>query len=296
LTFRPAIATLAAFPATQKPMAAQPLDAQQVADFHRDGFLIVPGLFDAAEADILRAAAKADKSFEANAYDLEDGEGGKAQLVLWNKAGEDLWGAIARSERIVNAMEQLLDDEVYHYHSKMSIKSPRTGGAWSWHQDYGYWYQNGCLFPDMASVFIAVDPNTRANGCLQVLKGSHQLGRVEHGRFGDQTGADPERVEEAMKVMELVYVEIDPGDALFFHSNTLHRSDQNTSDEPRWSLLCCYNSKHNNPYKESHHPFYEPLEKLPDSAIKEMGAKLFESDTEFWDPAADETVGASKDD
>ncbi|MEC8928148.1 MAG: phytanoyl-CoA dioxygenase family protein [Verrucomicrobiota bacterium] len=277
-------------------MAAQPLDAQQVADFHRDGFLIVPGLFDAAEADILRAAAKADKSFEANAYDLEDGEGGKAQLVLWNKAGEDLWGAIARSERIVNAMEQLLDDEVYHYHSKMSIKAPRTGGAWSWHQDYGYCYQNGCLFPDMASVFIAVDPNTRANGCLQVLKGSHQLGRVEHGRFGDQTGADPERVEEAMKVMELVYVEIGPGDALFFHSNTLHRSDQNTSDEPRWSLLCCYNSKHNNPYKESHHPFYEPLEKLPDSAIKEMGAKLFESDTEFWDPAADETVGASKDD
>ena len=256
----------------------------------------MPGLFDAAEADILRAAAKADKSFEANAYDLEDGEGGKAQLVLWNKAGEDLWGAIARSERIVNAMEQLLDDEVYHYHSKMSIKAPRTGGAWSWHQDYGYWYQNGCLFPDMASVFIAVDPNTRANGCLQVLKGSHQLGRVEHGRFGDQTGADPERVEQALKVMELVYVEIDPGDALFFHSNTLHRSDQNTSDEPRWSLLCCYNSKHNNPYKESHHPFYEPLEKLPDSAIKEMGAKLFESDTEFWDPAADETVGASKDD
>jgi len=296
LTFRPAIATLAAFPATQKPMAAQPLDAQQVADFHRDGFLIVPGLFDAAEADILRAAAKADKSFEANAYDLEDGEGGKAQLVLWNKAGEDLWGAIARSERIVNAMEQLLDDEVYHYHSKMSIKAPRTGGAWSWHQDYGYWYQNGCLFPDMASVFIAVDPNTRANGCLQVLKGSHQLGRVEHGRFGDQTGADPERVEEAMKVMELVYVEIDPGDALFFHSNTLHRSDQNTSDEPRWSLLCCYNSKHNNPYKESHHPFYEPIEKLPDSAIKEMGAKLFESSTEFWDPAGDETVGADKDD
>jgi hypothetical protein len=35
-------------------------------------------------------------------------------------------------------MEQLLDDEVYHYHSKMSIKQPNIGGAWSWHQDYGY--------------------------------------------------------------------------------------------------------------------------------------------------------------
>ena len=216
-----------------------------------------------------------------HAYDLEDGEGGKAQLVLWNSAGEDLWGAIARSERVVNAMEGLLGDEVYHYHSKMSIKQPRTGGAWSWHQDYGYWYQNGCLFPDMGSAFIAVDPNTRANGRLQVLKGSHKMGRIEHGRYGDQTGADPERTDEATRVMELVYVELDPGDTLFFHSNLLHRSDQNTSPDPRWSLICCYNTKHNDPYKDSHHPRYAPLEKLPDTAIKEMGAKLFESKTDF---------------
>ena len=265
------------------------LSEKQLAAFHDEGYLIVRGVFDAEEADILRAAAAADQSFKENAYDLEDGEGGKAQLVLWNSAGEDLWGAIARSERIVNAMEQLLGDEVYHYHSKMSIKQPRTGGAWSWHQDYGYWYQNGCLWPDMGSAFIAVDPNTRENGCLQVLKG-----RIEHGRYGDQTGADPERTAEAVKVMETVYVELDPGDTLYFHSNLLHRSDQNTSDSQRWSLICCYNTKHNNPYKESHHPFYEPLEKLPDNAIKEMGAKLFEKGADFWNPAEDKTTGAGE--
>ncbi|MEW6157716.1 MAG: phytanoyl-CoA dioxygenase family protein, partial [Verrucomicrobiota bacterium] len=181
------------------------------------------------------------------------------------------------------------------YHSKMSIKEPFTGGAWAWHQDYGYWYQNGCLFPEMASVMIAVDPNTRENGCLQVLKGSHKMGRVEHGRYGDQTGADPERTDQAMKVLELVYGEMSPGDALFFHCNTLHRSDQNKSPNPRWSLLCCYNTRRNNPYKASHHPFYEPLVKVPDAALKEMGAKLFAESTEFWNPAADKTVGAGKD-
>ncbi len=270
------------------------LSEKQLAAFHEEGYLIVRGVFDAEEADILRAAASADQSFKENAYDLEDGEGGKAQLVLWNSAGEDLWGAIARSERIVNAMEQLLGDEVYHYHSKMSIKQPRTGGAWSWHQDYGYWYQNGCLWPDMGSAFIAVDPNTRENGCLQVLKGSHKLGRLEHGRYGDQTGADPERVDEAAKAMETVYVELGPGDTLFFHSNLLHRSDQNTSEHPRWSLICCYNTKHNNPYKESHHPFYSPIEKLPDHAIREMGAKLFEKGADFWNPDEDATTGAGE--
>ena len=56
-----------------------------------------------------------------------------------------------------------------------------------------------------------------------------------------------------------------------------------------------YNTIANNPYKESHHPFYEPLEKIPDSAIKEMGSKLFEAGTDFWDPSNDETVGTGKD-
>ncbi|MHB8522977.1 MAG: phytanoyl-CoA dioxygenase family protein [Limisphaerales bacterium] len=275
-------------------MSKQILSELQVAQFHHDGYVIVPALFDAEEAEILRKAAKADAAFKQHAYDLKDGDGGVAKLVLWNKAGEDVYGTVARCPRVVDAMEQLLGDEVYHYHSKMSIKEPFTGGAWAWHQDYGYWYQNGCLFPDMASVMIAVDPNTRENGCLQVLKGSHLLGRIEHGRYGDQTGADPERTDQAMKVMELVYGVMDPGDALFFHSNTLHRSDQNKSPYPRWSLLCCYNAKHNNPYKASHHPFYEPLVKVSDAALKEMGVKLFSEKAEFWDPAGDKTVGAGK--
>src|SRR5690606_33195480 len=101
----------------------------------------------------------------------------------------------------------LLGCEVYHYHSKMSIKESRTGGAWAWHQDYGYWYDMGYLFPDMAPCFIAVDPNNRENGCMQVLRGSHKLGCIEHGKFGDQTGADPERTDAAIKVLDLVYVE-----------------------------------------------------------------------------------------
>jgi ectoine hydroxylase len=270
------------------------LSPQQVADFHRDGYVLVRAMFDAEEMDILRNAAKADAAIKDHAYLVADGTGAATKLALWNKAGDDLYGAVARGHRIVDAMEQLLGDEVYHYHSKMSMKEPFTGGAWNWHQDYGYWYLNGCLFPDMASAFIAVDPNTRENGCLQVLRGSHKLGRVEHGKFGDQTGADPERVENAMKIMVLVYVEMEPGDVLFFHSNTLHRSDQNQSPHPRWSFICCYNTRHNNPYKASHHPFYEKLQKVPDSALKEMAGRDFAEHTEFLDPSKDKSMAGGR--
>ena len=120
----------------------------------------------------------------------------------------------ARCHRVVDSVEQLLGEEAYHYHSKMILKDAKVGGAWAWHQDYGYWYQNGCLFPDMLSCMIALDAATIENGCMQVLKGSNRLGRIEHGFTGDQTGADLERVEEAQKVLELVYAEMKPHESV----------------------------------------------------------------------------------
>jgi len=142
----------------------------------------------------------------------------------------------------------------------------------------------------MLSVFIAIDPCTEENGCMQVLRGSHLMGRIEHGFAGEQTGADLGRVEEAKKRLELVHCKMQAGTALFFHSNLLHTSEANLSDKPRWALICCYNTKHNDPYKEHHHPRYTPLEKLPDSAIKEIGAKTAAASRRFLLQDEDDTT------
>jgi hypothetical protein len=94
---------------------------------------------------------------------------------------------------------------------------------------------------------------------------------VEHVAIGDQTGADPARVEAAKLRHELVYCEMEPGDALFFHANLLHRSDANTSEYPRWSLICCYNTKHNDPIIENgRHPNYSPLEIWDDERVSRI--------------------------
>ena len=154
---------------------------EQVADFHRDGYLFVRGLFDAEETALMLTAARGDTNIIENAFDVEDTDGKKSKLTLWNHPSDDIFGMAARCHRVVDTTERLLGDEVYHYHSKLSMKEPKVGGAWEWHQDYGYWYQNGCLFPDMLSCMIALDPATRENGCMQVIKGSHKMGRIEHG-------------------------------------------------------------------------------------------------------------------
>jgi ectoine hydroxylase len=247
------------------------LSDSQLAQFHQDGYLIVARLFDREEIDLLGRIARADHELVQQSAGRRDGDGGIVRLSVRNALDDDIYSAFVRCRRIVEAMERLLDGEVYHYHHKMILKEPRVGGAWEWHQDYGYWYETGCLFPDLASCMVAVDRATRANGCLQVLRGSHRLGRLNHGPVGDQTGADPERVEAALRRLDRVDCALDPGDAIFFHCNLLHRSDRNHSDEPRWALIGCYNSARNDPYKDSRHPRYSRLEKWPDSRIKEIG-------------------------
>jgi hypothetical protein len=93
---------------------------------------------------------------------------------------------------------------------------------------------------------------------------------------------------------------MEPGDALYFHPNLLHRSDRNRSENPRWSMICCYNAARNDPYKESHHPRYTPLEKVPDSMIRASGLKRFsdvEPDPTWLNPEKDvsaRSVGAHR--
>ena len=270
-------------------MARGPLRADELGAYASDGYVLARALFEAREIELLRRAAKEDKALDDHAFGRADGEGGVVRLSLWNHPGDGIYGLFARCRSVVDTCEAILGDEVYHYHSKMVMKEARIGGAWTWHQDYGYWYENGVLWPDLVSVFIAVDPATKENGCLQVLRGSHLCGRLDHVLTGDQAGADAARVAEIAKRLPLVHVEMEPGDALFFHPNLLHRSDQNRSEHPRWSLICCYNAKRNDPYQDSHHPRYTPLAKVEDGAIVAAGEKRFADAGEVgWlDPGRD---------
>lgn len=249
------------------------LTSEQLDAYERSGYVLVKSLFDAQEMGILLHHARQDQALAATAYGRKDSTGRETKLALWNHAGDDLYSMFSRSPRVVDRMQQLLGGEVYHYHTKMMLKEPFVGGAWEWHQDYGYWYHNGCLYPLLASCLIAVDRATRENGCLQVLAGSQQMGRIEHGKTGDQSGADQEHVDAALARLPLEYIEAEPGDALFFHCNLLHRSDQNLSPHSRWSLICCYNAARNDPYKDSRHPRYTPLVKVDDAAIRNWGSR-----------------------
>ena len=271
---------------------------EETAAYGRDGYILRSGLLSREEVGRFRDTARVQlerENREGAVMSKGDKDGKATLLKMWTKAEDDQYGLLARDERLVDLAEDAVGKPIYLYSHKMTMKQPQEGGAWEWHQDYGYWYHNGCLYPDMASCYVAVDRAHRGNGCLQVIRGSHRMGRIEHGRFGEQTGADPERVNAALERLETVFCEMEPGTGLFFHSNLLHASSANTSERPRWSLICCYNAARNDPYKESHHPRYTPLSKVGDDAILAAGHKKTATDLPFLNPDDDRTTGATSD-
>ena len=222
---------------------ASKLTKAEIATYHEDGLLFLRELFDPQEIDLLRRAMEEDPEIREHSLLRADQEGGATRISLWNRAGDSVYGLAARCEKIVDAAETLIGEPVYHFQSKLTAKDPKIGGAWEWHQDYGYWYYNGCVAPKLLSFMIALDRTDTENGCLKLVRQSHKLGRLDHVQVTpEQNCADPRHMDRILETHEVVDCILDPGDVVVFHANTLHRSEQNRSEKRRWTLLCCYNA------------------------------------------------------
>ena len=243
------------------------LTCESTADYNRDGYVLVPNLFSQEEVQALLRDVEGGERVAAATRGNEDASGKKAKLAIWHELGDDIWAAASTNPRVVNNIRILMAEEIAFFHGKVMLKEAGQGGAWEWHQDYGYWYNQGFVFPRMISVFIALDAATKENGCLQVLKGSHHLGRLEHGKVGSQTGADPSKIDQLATLFEKVYVEMEPGTALFFHSNLLHASGPNTSSRHRRSFIMCYNALGNPQLGEKKTSEQRPCPVSTDDAI-----------------------------
>jgi ectoine hydroxylase-related dioxygenase (phytanoyl-CoA dioxygenase family) len=245
---------------------------QEARDYARDGYIIRKALLSADEVEQFRDRARRQLEAESRAGGVMakgDKEGKTTLLKMWTKAEDDQYGLLARDERMVDLAEDAIGKPIYLYSHKMTMKQPHEGGAWEWHQDFGYWYDYGCLAPEMMSIYVALDKATKENGCLQVLKRSHKLGRLNHIRENQQTNVEQEHLEAALKRYEHVYVEMEAGDALVFDGNLLHRSDANRSDTYRWGYICSYNAVENAPFKKvREYGNYEDLRKVPAGTFK----------------------------
>src|SRR4028118_293919 len=152
------------------------LTHEQASQYDRDGYILVPDVFSPREVQAMISAVEGGVRVAEKAYDMADTSGKNARLALWNELGDDIWTGASTHSGIVNTARMLMREEISFFHGKVILKEARSGGAWEWHQDYGYWYNDGFLFPHLFSAFVAPDPATPENGPRPGLRGAARRG------------------------------------------------------------------------------------------------------------------------
>ncbi len=233
------------------------LSNEQVAAFERDGFLIFPGLFSAAEVDLLHREAARVSRVDAECV-FREGSAGQAKAMFRlhecdGPTASAAYRAAAHCPRVLQTARTLLgDDALYLHHCKVNMKAAIEGTAWPWHQDFGSWHLDGIARPDMLTFMLMLDEATELNGCLWLLPGSHRRGRTDP--YWDESTAyklwavQPDDVKAYMRTgVAPVAVTGPAGTAAVFHCNLLHASGHNLSAQDRWQAYFCFNRVSNRP-------------------------------------------------
>ena len=144
--------------------------------------------------------------------------------------------AAAFSKRLHAVLDQLLGEGRVLFQEMALVKPPRIGSAKPWHQDAAYFRITD---PGLVvGVWIALDEALRANGCMEVIPGSHLNGGMPHVHANDFNLCQimPDKIELDKRLP----IEMQPGDALIFHGMIQHYTAPNNSNLRRRAVQFHY--------------------------------------------------------
>jgi ectoine hydroxylase-related dioxygenase (phytanoyl-CoA dioxygenase family) len=226
------------------------LSTAQRAAYERDGFIVVPDVFSAAEIEELRRVTdefvRNAASIAANdeIYDLEDSHSAQEPRVRRLKAPHLHHPAYFRASRNANVVAILknLWGSVRFDTGKLNMKSAGYGAPVEWHQDWAFYPHTN---DDLAAVGIMLDDVDRENGPMMIVPGSHK-GPVydHHGPNGRFCGAiDPENLARSGDGLDLSRAMPclgKAGSVTVHHVRAVHGSATNLSGQERRFLLFQY--------------------------------------------------------
>ncbi len=233
--------------------------ADEVARFHRDGFIVVRGLADRSlvarmrqvtEAGIVQQIPpveyEADLHYPGAPTSHEDVGGKTIRRLLQAHSRDMCFTQWINHPALVVRLEQLLGSPVVMplaHHNCIMTKHPQFSSETGWHQDIRYW---GFSRPELVSVWLALGREYPENGCLYVIPGSHQ-GTLDRSRLDESLFFRTDLPQNQEFLSRAQPVELEPGDVLFFHCNTLHSANRNSTDDVKYSVVFTFRPQDNLP-------------------------------------------------
>ncbi|GMV82562.1 MAG: hypothetical protein AMXMBFR7_37460 [Planctomycetota bacterium] len=237
--------------------ALNTLSAEQWAAYDRDGYVRLGKLLSDEDLgalqqridDIMLGKAKVNYDRMLMQLDSDDGnygnagpqtKGHKGATLGYRKIQELEFDALHRAFMERPIFKHICDHEygpdvpIAPFRAMFMNKPAQRGTFLPWHQDR--W--NSLDRDPLVTVWTALDPATKANGCVQIIPGSHKLGVINpsHG----SGFLSEEQVAEHVKPERIVYLELEPGEVALLHNYTLHGSDVNRTDTSRRAFSVCY--------------------------------------------------------
>lgn len=220
--------------------------------FNKNGFLVRRKLVTGAQLDEIKGAAnstavtgqppveyEADVHYEG-APASRDHEGGQTVRRFLDVFDRHSAFAEFGSNKIVKLiLSALLKEDIYlvrNHHNSLMTKNPKYSSQTNWHRDIRYWHYDN---ENLISVWLALDHETRENGALMLIPGSHRL-EFERQNFDEKLFFKKDLPENKALIRSAVTAELEPGDVLFFHCRTLHAASKNTTAVTKHSLVYTY--------------------------------------------------------
>jgi len=213
------------------------LSKEQIEQFHRDGFLLVRGMYSPEEmVDISRWTAEVSGSPEIPGHYMMYFESSKQDGARIISRIEDFvsfhegFAELITRRRMQQAVSDLFGEAAVLFKDKINFKLP-GGDGFKEHQDVqAGWDDYAALH---ITAMIAIDETNEANGSVEMIPGMHKQGLL--GKMWEPlTDTDTANAEYQP-------VHCQPGDAVFFDSYAPHRSMPNKTDKARRVLYITFN-------------------------------------------------------
>jgi len=250
--------------------------------FDKEGYLFFPSIFSQKEVqNLLHAVPQLYKIREE--YNFREKGSDAVRTNFAAHLYSTPFAKLARHPRMIQPVEDLLQEKLYMHQFKINGKMAFEGDIWQWHQDYGTWF-NDDLMPSARAMNVAIflDEVTEFNGPLLFIPGSHKKGVIK-AKHDLTTTSYPLWIIENDLIRQLVDRAgghkggiVSPqgpaGSMIIFHSCLVHASSNNLSPFNRISvyLSLCAVSNHIRRFKRKEyiaHRDFTPIECLPDDCL-----------------------------
>ena len=233
------------------------LTQEQLARFHKDGFIVLRNFVDAKYCDDILAVAKRHLDDKIEPIETEIGYGTRTKEYRTSVTDygshtqeehvivrrlrqvyerDVLFKAWMEDEKIRPILEQILDDDVVlttAHHNSIMTKMPFYSTDTRWHQDRRYWRYSD---DNLVSVWLALDNETSENGVLEFIPGSHMMKfspeQFDNKEYFCETSALNKGI-----VSKEISTDLAKGDVVIFHALLLHRANKNSTKRPKISFV-----------------------------------------------------------